>query len=75
MFRFTRLYIYGTLIALAPLAGELLYQYLKVPHHGIPVTFCLAGVVITLTGVILFIRFLRDYPLQPGQAESLERIE
>jgi hypothetical protein len=72
---FARLYIYGTLIALAPMIGELLYQNLKVPHHGFPVTFGLASGLITLTGVILFVRFLRDHPLQPGQAESMEWIE
>lgn len=72
---FTRLYIYGVLIALAPLIGELLYVYLKIPHHGFPVTFGLASGLITLTGVILFVRFLRDHPLQTGQAESMEWIE
>jgi len=72
---FSRLYIYGTMIALAPLIGELLYQNLKVPHHGFPVTFGLASGLITLTGVILFVRFLRDHPLQPGQAESMELSE
>ena len=71
----SRLYIYGILIALAPLTGELLYEYLNVPHHGYPVTFGLGGVAITLTGVILFVRFLREHPQQPGQAESLEWIE
>ncbi|MFN2275297.1 MAG: hypothetical protein ACK2TX_10675 [Anaerolineales bacterium] len=71
----TRLYVYGILIALGYLTGELLYQYLKVPHHGIPVTFGFGGLAITLTGVILFVRFLRDHPQQPGQAEAPERIE
>ena len=72
---FARLYIYGTMIALAPLIGELLYQNLKIPHHGFPVTFGIASGLITLTGVILFVRFLRDHPQQPGQAESMEWIE
>lgn len=72
---FTRLYVYGALIALAPLTGELLYQYLKVPHHGFPVTFGLASGLIIITGLVLFVRLLRDHPLQPVQAELLERIE
>lgn len=71
----TRLYVYGILIALAPLIGELLYQYLKVPHHGIPVTFGLGGIAITLAGVIQFVRFLRDHPQQSDQPETSERIE
>jgi MFS family permease len=72
---FTRLYIYGTLIALAPLIGELLYQNLNVPHHGFPVTFGLAGVLVIITGIALFVRFMRDHPHQPGQADSMGRIE
>lgn len=72
---FTRLYLYGILIALAPLIGELLYQNLKVPHHGFPVTFGLAGIAIIGTGATLFMRFLRDHPLQPGQPESMEWVE
>jgi MFS family permease len=68
---FTRLYAYGILFALAPQIGELLYQYLKVPHHGFPVTFGLPGVVITITGIIRFAHFLRDHPLQPDQTESM----
>jgi hypothetical protein len=64
---FTRLYIYGTLIALAPLVGELLYQYLNVPHHGFPVTFGLSGFLLIVTGIVLFVRLIRDHPLSPGR--------
>ncbi len=32
----TRLYIYGVMIALSPLAGEWLYNHSNVPHHGLP---------------------------------------
>ena len=72
---FTRLYVYGTLIALAPLIGEILYQYLKVPHHGYAVTFGLPAFLIIITGVARFIRFVRDHPLQEVQTESMEMIE
>jgi hypothetical protein len=72
---FTRLYIYGALVAIAPLVGELLYQYLKVPHHGYAVTFGLPAVLIIITGVVRFHRFMRDHPLQVENVESMGRIE
>jgi hypothetical protein len=69
---FTRLYIYGVLIALSPLIGELLYVYLKAPHHGFPITFGVTSGIIILTGLVLFVRFLRhhavptDLPVNEG---------
>ena len=66
---FTRLYLYGVMIALAPLIGEVLFQYLHVPHHGFPVTFGFASGFITLIGLVLFTRFVREHPLQYDQCE------
>jgi hypothetical protein len=60
---FTRLYIYGILVALSPVIGELLYVYLKAPHHGFPITFGLASGIILLTGLVLFVRFLRSHAM------------
>ena len=71
----TRLYVYGAVVALAPLIGEVLYQYLNVPHHGFAVTFGLPAVLIIITGVVRFIRFMRDHPLEAGNVESMGRIE
>ena len=48
---FSRLYIYGVLIALLPLIGEVLYVYLKAPHHGFPITFGITAGAIILTGL------------------------
>ena len=59
---FTRLYIYGVLVALSPLIGELLYVSLHVPHHGFPVTFGITAGIMILVGLVKFIRLLRDYP-------------
>jgi hypothetical protein len=72
---FTRLYIYGVLVAFAPLIGELLYVYLKIPHHGFPITFGLTSVAIITTGLFLFVRLIRDHPLPASQAGSGEIIE
>ena len=63
---FPRLYIYGLLGALAPLIGEWLYQNMGASHHGFPIVFgTLAGVMV-LTGLVTFIRFLRNNPLPTG---------
>ena len=64
---FPRLYLYGVLLALAPLIGEILYVRLDVPHHGIPVTFGIAGTLMVVTGLVLFLHLLRDHPLQTHQ--------
>jgi hypothetical protein len=72
---FTRLYIYGVLIALSPIIGEVLYVYLKVPHHGIPITFGISAGLIILTGLLLFVRFLQDHPIPVDETATGERIE
>jgi uncharacterized membrane protein len=60
---FSGLYLYGVLIALAPLVGEGLYVYFGVPHHGYPVTFGLTTAILVLAGLGKLIRLLRTYPL------------
>jgi hypothetical protein len=60
---FTRLYLYGVLIALSPLVGEWLWVYMEVPHHGFPVTFGITAGIIILTGLVKFTRLLRHYPI------------
>jgi hypothetical protein len=72
---FSRLYLYGALVALAPLIGELLYEYWKIPHHGFPVVFGVTASLMIATGLVLFIRLLRDHPLQAQQTEPQEEIE
>ena len=70
----TRLYLYGILIALAPLVGELLWVYLDVPHHGYPFTFGFAAMVILGTGLALLIRLVQTHPIEPRPATG-ETIE
>jgi hypothetical protein len=59
-----RLYLYGILIAAAPLVGELLWRYLGIPHHGYPVTFGLATLIIVGTGLTLLIRVIIEHPIE-----------
>ena len=71
----SRLYIYGVLIALAPLVGEWLFVHMKAPHHGFPITFGVLSILIILTGMVLFFRFLRDRPLAPDIPGAEEAIK
>lgn len=72
---FTRLYIYGVLVALSPLIGELLYVYFNASHHGFPITFGISAGLIILTGLVLLVRFLQDYPIPVDQTATRETIE
>ena len=72
---FTRLYIYGVVIALSPLIGEVLYVYLKAPHHGFPITFGITAGAIILTGLVMFVRFLQDHPIPMDQTSAGEEFE
>jgi len=58
-----RLYIYGIILALAPLVGEYLYQTFGAVHHGYPITYGLSTVIIFVTGLIKFITFMHHNPL------------
>ncbi len=60
---FSRLYIYAVMTSLAPLVGELLFRYAGAVHHGYPIVFGFSAAVMIGTGLILFVRFLRDYPI------------
>ena len=70
---FPRLYAYGILIALAPLAGEWLYVNMNVPHHGFQVTFGFIAVTCILIGLGMFFRFLRAYPVPTNGVISEEQ--
>ena len=66
---FRRLYLYGLLTGLSPLVGEWLYTQHGVAHHGFPLTFGLSAAIMILTGLVIFVRLLRDNPL-PDQQNS-----
>ncbi len=68
---FGRLYVYGLLACLSALVGEWLYTNHNVPHHGWPVTFGITAGIMILTGVVIFVRLLRDNPL-PEQPDLVQ---
>lgn len=57
-----RFYIYGLMLGLAPIVGEWLYREFGVSHHGFPVTFGIATVVIFLVGLVKLFSILRENP-------------
>ena len=59
---FTRLYLYGLMLVVAAPVGEWLYANHGVSHHGYPIVFGFSAGVMILTGLMLFIRLLRDNP-------------
>lgn len=63
-------YVYGVLLAAAPIVGEWLWTNMNVPHHGFPVTFGFSAGVMILVGLVQLIRFLRENPL-PSSTEGL----
>lgn len=66
-----RFYLYGLMLLAAPPIGEWLYQNLGFTHHGYPVVFGFAAVVMILTGLALFLRLLKQNPrLEVPQEES-----
>lgn len=67
---FTRLYLYGLLVFLAPLVGEWLFAQGYVAHHGFPITFGLISSIMILTGMVVFIRFLRENPVPTAPVTS-----
>ncbi len=63
-----RLYFYGLLTAIAPLIGEWLWNEGLVSHHGYPVVFGVISAIMVLTGLSIFTRLLRQYPISTEEA-------
>jgi hypothetical protein len=70
----TRFYLYAVLYALPFPLGILLARNTDLPGSvGMAITFGLAGGVMVLWGAVLFVRFLRRYPV-PAERPPLEAI-
>ena len=62
MLDFTRLYLYGLMLFAAAPIGEWLYANRGASHHGYPIVFGFSAAVMILTGLVLFIRLLKNNP-------------
>lgn len=62
--------VYGLLVALAPLAGELLWQNDKATHHGFPIAFGSVSTIMFSVGILRFVTLIRRHPL-PDQTAAV----
>jgi hypothetical protein len=58
-----RYYLYGLMLAGVPLVGEWLWRNDLATHHGYPIVFGAAAVIILVTGITRFFTRLRGHPL------------
>lgn len=58
-----RYYLYGLTLAVAPLVGEWLWREGLATHHGYPIVFGVAAVIIFIGGMVRFAAVLRSHPL------------
>ena len=66
-FGLPRLYIYGVLVALSPLASDWLSSYWAANFTN---TLAVAAAIVILTGFVIFIRFLQSNPLPVDEMAS-----
>jgi hypothetical protein len=62
---FQRAYVYGWLYALAFPTSIMLVEYAGITF---PIAYAVSAGIMILVGVILLLRFLRDYPIPAGEA-------
>jgi len=58
-----RYYLYGLMLAVAPLVGEWLWRHDLSSHHGYPIVFGAGAAIIFVTGLARFGAHLRAHPL------------
>lgn len=58
-----RYYVYGLMLAVGSLVGEWLWRNDLATHHGFPIVFGIAAVVIFIGGIVRFTALLRSHPL------------
>jgi hypothetical protein len=63
-----RYYLYGLMLAGAPLLGEWLWRNDLATHHGYPIVFGAAAVIMLVTGITRFVTHLRSRPLPQDPA-------
>ncbi len=63
-----RYYLYGLILAVAPLVGEWLWRNDLATHHGFPIVFGVASGIILVTGIVRFSALLRSHQLPQHDA-------
>ena len=62
-----RVFVYGLLLAAAPLVGEALFIRGYASHHGFPIVFGVCSAVILVSGIVRFVQFLPRPQGEDGQ--------
>ncbi len=57
-----RFFVYGVLLAIGPLVGEWLFRQGYVLHHGFPVVFGAAAILMAVVGMTKFTLLVRSHP-------------
>jgi len=70
LLKYTRLYFIGMLIWLAIFINESIYDFLDYRFRW-PISFGIPGAIIFFMGLIIFIRFLRTYPLPKEEVTQI----
>lgn len=65
-----RYYLYGVLVAIAPLIGDWLWRNDLAAHHGYPVVFGSVAVIMLTAGIARLLTILRDHPL-PANTQAI----
>lgn len=60
MLDYPRLYLYGSMLMIAPMVGEWLRSTYQASHHGYPIVYGFSSALIILTGLVTFFHFLRN---------------
>lgn len=68
-----RYFVYGVMLVAAPALGEWLFQQGRVSHHGFPVVFGTAAILMTLGGILRFVRAVPFHAPPPGVGPANDR--
>ena len=69
-FNVRRFQYYGILITMLVPVGEILFRKGLIKHHGIPLAFGTAAVIILVTGIYKFYTFLKHFPLLTEETDD-----
>lgn len=61
---FPRLFFYGIFISVLIPVGEVLFWNGKVSHHGYPMVFGIASIIVFSNGIYHLVKFVKNYPVQ-----------
>ncbi|MBN1266638.1 MAG: hypothetical protein JXA25_14175 [Anaerolineales bacterium] len=67
-----RFYLYGVMVAAAPLIGEYLYRNYSAVHHGYPLSFGTSAFILFAVGLYMLLRLIFSHPVDPSPLPETE---